>query len=98
MIAFNKPCTPTELRTTIIIGAIARSVRLRSNCRQHSCSSLLWTIPIAKIIPKDVPITNPNNVKIMLSKNDKLGFSSKKSSFQQLFSKFPPQPDEVPGA
>ena len=24
--------------------------------------ALLWTIPIAKIIPKDVPITNPNKV------------------------------------
>ena len=66
MIAFgNKPCTPTELRTTIIIGAIARIGTVCEAIAQGITLmfiALLWTIPIAKIIPKDVPITNPNNV------------------------------------
>ena len=66
MIAFgNRPCTPTELRTTIIIGAIARIATVCEAIAQGITLmfiALLWTIPIAKIIPKDVPITNPNNV------------------------------------
>ena len=66
IIAFgNKPVTPTEFITTIIIGAIARigmvwlaitqGITLRSIV-------LLWTMPKASKIPKSVPRKNPAKV------------------------------------
>ena len=61
----SNPCTPTEYRTTIIMGAnamigmvwltIAQGITAMSITR-------LWTIPTASRIPNPVPMAKPSSV------------------------------------
>ena len=66
MIAFgNTPCTPTEFRTTMIMGAMARigmvcdamahGMTLRSMTRE-------WTMPMARATPASEPMRKPSSV------------------------------------
>ena len=66
MIAFGiKPCTPTEDKTTMIIGATANIGTVCDAIAQgitDKSIALLWMIPTANKIPNPVPIANPSSV------------------------------------
>jgi hypothetical protein len=68
IIALGKiPCNPTELKTTMIIGAIANMGMVCDAIAQGITLisiALLYTIPIANKIPSPVPIAKPRRVEL----------------------------------